>query len=64
MDESSIEMWVGLKILVGIIFIFGKMLVGPENAKKKIGDLWKQNGGWVLNNTQNKFLAYLLQIFA
>ena len=46
------------QISEGKICIFGKKLVGPENAEEKICDLWKKFGGWVPNITLNKFSAY------
>ena len=62
--EFSIEMWVGPQILEEKICIFGKKLVGPENAEEKKRYLWKKFGGWVPNDTRNKFSAYVPQIFA
>ena len=57
-------MWVGPQILEEKICIFGKKLVGPENAEEKKRYLWKKFGGWVPNDTRNKFSAYVPQIFA
>ena len=62
--EYSVEMLVGLQISEEKICIFGKKLVGAENDKEEKRYLWKKICGWVPNNSQNKFSAYLPQIFA
>ena len=54
--EFFVEMWVGLQISEEKICIFGKKLVGPENAEEKMCDYVPQIFPWPPCSSKNFFV--------